>query len=318
MADFSPPRGLIAAPVTPLNEDGTLDGEGLARLLGRIKKSCHAVFLATPVPGEGHLLGADILCRMLELSLAVLNGHIPIFMWISRKSADETSFALQRLREVLERHSYTGPFFWVDCPILYRSNRGLFDHYSILTETAGNPILLFNDADFVHSETSPFKRKNIRTSILGELASLPGIAGLFYKGSLDRLYNYSKVVNRIRNFPIYEGDEDRFLETPGLRGVVSAGANLMPETWSRVTSFCLEISGEKTIYPEHLMQIWKMGRNLRELLDAYRTHPAAVLKADLYERGVIKSAKCLSAPKKDISLSVQQAVSITSQDDQFL
>lgn len=317
MAAFSLPRGLIGEPVTPLNEDGSLDLEGMGRLLDRMAKSCHALFVAGPSCGEGMALETGQVAMAFQCALDRVAGRIPLLMWIARKTCEETEETLGLLGDVLRKRAYSGAVFWVDCPLLRHSNRGLEAYYEGFSAGSHLPFILFNDPGLIKRFGGALKRKNIRTSILGEMARIDKVAAMIFRGSLDRVYNYVKVVNRPKEFPIYEGDEGRFLERPSFSGVVSAGSNLMPEIWGRVTAFCLEISGEKTIYPDHLMEIWNMGRMLRELLQTYRAFPAAVIKAALAARGIIRTPLTLSPAAKDIAPLVSKALGLMSQEASF-
>jgi dihydrodipicolinate synthase/N-acetylneuraminate lyase len=261
------------------------------------------------------LLGKEQLADLLDKALSVVGGRIPIFMWVTRRTQEETGEALAEFQRIIERNAYRGSVSWVDCPLIYHSNRGLVDYYRDLLRSSANPFILFNSPDLVHGMARPFKRRNIRTNILVGLAALSKVSGLIFEGSLDRIYNYARAAGRVKEFHIYEGDENHFLDHPGSRGVVSAGANLMPETWGRVTAFCLDISGEKTIYPDHLMQIWRMGRILRDLSEFYKQAPAAVIKKVLAEQGSIENPRSLIPAQKDISGIVSSIREVMAQEE---
>ena len=162
---------------------------------------------------------------------------IPLMVWITGASQDETAGTLQALESKADRRTYGGPLFWVDTPLLYHSNRGLSRHYQDLLSFSSRPIILFNDPERVKQAARPLKRASIRTAVLKEIAHMEGMCGLFYRGTMDRARNYQKAV-RFRNlFRIYDGDEALFLDHPSRHGVLSAGANLAPKDWQRVALF---------------------------------------------------------------------------------
>ena len=77
MEHVSAPRGLIADLVTPLKENGEIDGRGLGRHLDRILPHVHAVFLASPYAGEGIHLSAPQREDLLDKALVVVRGPDP-------------------------------------------------------------------------------------------------------------------------------------------------------------------------------------------------------------------------------------------------
>ena len=84
----------------------------------------------------------------------------------------------------------------------------------------------------------------------------------------------------------------RFLTHPSLSGVVSAGANLSPKAWSKITAASLGLSDTREDYPDRLQQIWKTGQYLRTLLDLYSPQAVQVIKQVLSEAGIIESPVC--------------------------
>ena len=138
----------------------------------------------------------------------------------------------------------------------------------------------------------PLKRNNIRTAILKEIASIASIKGLIYYGSLDRAGHYQKAVRARADFRIYDGDESRFLNYPSVSGIVSAGANLAPKAWSRVTASSIERHDGSAPYPDHLHQIWETGDYLKNLMGIYQSMTVPLIKKALCDMGVIETPTC--------------------------
>ena len=136
--------------------------------------------------------------------------------------------ALRKLRKRLEKRAYDGPVYWIDSPLYYHSNRGLPLYYQDLSASVKEPFLLYNHPSLIKQVARPFKRSNISTGILKELAQIESIIGLIFFGSLDRSRNYQKAVRSRPAFRIYDGEEAHFLTHPSLSGVISVGANLAP------------------------------------------------------------------------------------------
>jgi len=290
MAALRLPRGLIIDLITPITGGGGIDGRGLGKQLDRVLTHVQALFISSPYMGEGNNLGTEQREELFEKSLVVIRGRVPVFMWISRETDDKTRETLLALKKRLELRKYNGPVFWVDTPLYYHSNRGLSQHYEDMTSIVKEPFILHNDPDLINPINRPFKRKNIRTAILKDLALIKGIKGLIFLGTLDRAYNYQKVARARMDFRIYDGDESHFLEHPSLSGVVSRGANLAPKAWQKITVSSLNLNGNQGDYPDYLKQVWAAGRYLNNLKELYEAYGSAVIKMVLSKMGVIEDA----------------------------
>ncbi len=292
MAETYPPRGLILDLITPLKKSGEIDGRGLGRQLDRTLPFVQAVLLASPFIGEGKSLNPSQREDLLQKVLVVVRGRIPVLVWISQDTEEKTLETLTLLEKGVFRRNYEGPVLWVDTPLYYHSNRGLPAFYNELLSEPGRPFLVYNDPRLIKALSIPLKRNNIRTSILKEIATIASIKGLIYYGSLDRAGHYQKAVRARADFRIYDGDESRFLNYPSLSGIVSAGANLVPKAWSRVTASSIARHDGSTPYPDHLHQIWETGDYLKNLMGIYQSMTVPLVKKALFDMGVIEDPAC--------------------------
>ncbi len=292
MATLSSPRGLIVDLVTPLKQNGDIDGRSLGRQLDRVLPHVQAVLIAGPYMGEGGTLSAEQREELMEKTLAVVRGQIPVLVWITQDTETKTGETLGLLSRRLKTRKHKGEVRWLDTPLYYHSNRGLVSYYRHLTTLTREPWLLHNDPGLIDQLARSFKRNNIRTAILKEIMGIEEVQGLLYLGSLDRAGNYQKATRSRPDFRIYDGDELRFLSHPSLSGVVSAGANLSPKAWSKITEASLGLSENREDYPDRLQQVWKTGRYLQTLLDLYSSQAVPVMKRVLSEAGIIESPVC--------------------------
>ena len=287
MGPIKPPRGLIIDLITPVGENGAIDGRGLGRHLDRVLPCVQGVFLASPYAGEGRKLAPQAREELFDKSLVVIRGRVPLWIWISGETGDETEKMLRLLEKRLAARNYAGSVFWVDTPLFYHSNRGLFSHYRNLTHLTGSPFILHNDPDLIKGLARPLKRNNLRTSILKKLVDIESIRGLIFLGPLERVQNYHQAVRQKADFRMYDGDEARFLAYPSRSGIVSAGANLAPRTWQKVTQSSLNLIEGKEEYPDSLHQLWEAGEYLRALRENYHPHPGLLTRMVLGDMGVI-------------------------------
>jgi dihydrodipicolinate synthase/N-acetylneuraminate lyase len=259
----------------------------------------HALLLAGPHMGEGKNLVLDQRVELFEKALVVIRARLPILIWITRDTLEDTEHTLLALKKVLEKRRYAGQVFWVDTPLYYHSNRGLPTLYRDLCARVDEPFILHNDPEFIRALARPLKRNNIRTAILKELISLRSIVGLIFLGSLDRAHNYQRACRTRTHFRIYDGDEAHFLEHPSMSGTVSVGANLTPRAWQKITHSSLQMTGGQENYPDHLQQIWDLGRYLRSLKDTYQHMPVSIVKGALSDMGIIETPTS-TLPAEDV------------------
>jgi dihydrodipicolinate synthase/N-acetylneuraminate lyase len=286
------PRGLIVDLITPLDKRGGIDSEGLDTLLRKVLPYADGILLAGPEMGEGRGLDMKSKIDLLEKAATFIEGKAPIFFWISGDSAEGTKHAVARLQAVLESSCYRGVFFWLDSPLFYHSNRGLYDHYRDLVSNSQYPFVLYNDPQLIKARKRRLKRTNVRTKILKGLSAIGEIQGLVFRGSLTRVNNYQKAVNTRPDFRIYDGEEAGFLEHPSLSGVLSIGANVAPRTWSTVTRASLGMLKEQGEEPGYLNQIWDMGKLLKDMMDVYSRSPVGIVKKALFDLNIIGSPAC--------------------------
>jgi dihydrodipicolinate synthase/N-acetylneuraminate lyase len=292
MAAQSSPRGLIVDLVTPLKQNGDIDGRSLGRQLDRVLPHVQAVLIAGPGMGEGANLTAGQREELMEKTLVVIRGRVPVLVWITQDTEQKTRETLGLLSKRLKKRKCKDQVCWLDTPLYYHSNRGLVSYYRNLTTLTREPWLLHNDPGLIDRLARSFKRNNIRTAVLKEILEIEEIHGLLYLGSLDRAGNYQKATGPRSDFRIYDGDELRFLTHPSLSGIVSAGANLSPNAWSKITEASLGLSDTRGDYPDRLQQIWKTGQYLRRVLDLYSSQAVQVIKQVLSELGIIESPTC--------------------------
>ena len=292
MAALSLPRGLIVDLVTPLKQNGDIDGRSLGRQLDRVLPHVQAVLIAGPSMGEGGNLTAGQREELMEKTLVLVRGQVPVLVWITQDTEQKTGKTLGLLSKRLKIRKYKGQVCWLDTPLYYHSNRGLVSYYRNLTTLSREPWLLHNDPGLIDQLARPFKRNNIRTATLKKIVGIEEIQGLLYLGSLDRAGNYQKATRARPDFKIYDGDELRFLTHPSLSGVVSAGANLSPKAWSKITGASLGSVTTGRIIRIGCNKSGKPADHLQALLDLYSSQAVQVIKQVLLEAGIIESPTC--------------------------
>lgn len=285
----SPPEGLIVELVTPLTGDGGLDTGGLARLVARVAPVAGGLLAGSPGVGEALDLPLKTRLQLLSHLLDMVAGQVPIFFGITGSSEEETRHLAGALLEECRRRQYSGTVYAADLPLCWHSNRGLPQAYARLLKEVPLPLILINLPEVVGRRAPLFKHLNIRTQVFKKLAGLSGIVGLIYRGEMRRFLNYHHAAAARSGFAFYEADETNFLTRPGAWGVLSAGAQLLPEAWQRVARACLHPE-EAADDLEHRQYLWDLSRRLLTIARLCRANPTSLLKEALAAQGVIATA----------------------------
>lgn len=292
----SPPEGLVIELVTPLTDAGDLDDEALSRLVSRAAPAADGFLVGGPEAGEALFLPDEVRRQLITHILREVGGRLPLFIGITGQTAEETRGWALTVKEEMAGQGYGSQVFLADLPLWYHSNRGLPRFYRGLFQEVDLPLLLLNLPGVVRNQAPLFKHRNLRTQVVKKLAALPQVAGVIYRGDMRRFLNYHLAAVARPAFAFYEADENRFLTRPGAWGVVSAGAQLHPEAWRRVTRACLhpeEVADDLTTRHD----LWEESTRLLNLAGLYRPAPAALLKSALAAQGVLTSdAVALGTP----------------------
>jgi dihydrodipicolinate synthase/N-acetylneuraminate lyase len=285
----TPPEGLVIDLVTPLTEAGRLDGKSFARLMARLAPMAGGLLVGGPWAGEALNLPRETRLELLSQALAAIHGRMPLLWGITGQSWEETRELAAFAREECRRENYSGPVFLVDLPLWYHSNRGLPRVCQDLFQAASMPLILLNLPEVVRRPGMRFKHLNIRTHVFKKLAALPGITGMIYQGEMRRFLNYHYAAGRRPGFVFYEADEANFLTRPGGWGVVSVGAQLLPDLWQQAVRICL-YPEEAADDPGARFKLMELSQLLMKVARLCRDAPAALAKAVLAEQGILSRA----------------------------
>lgn len=280
-----PPRGLVANLVTPLDGQGLPDGPVFRRLMKRLGKEVAGYLVGSLEVGEAWWLEPQ--SRLALLAATVEAGlPLPLMFEVTGKTPRETTDLLVHSEEVLKRLSPRATVYYYLTPLVYHGNRGLPGHVLELTRLTGRSWVLANDPALVTKARPGPHHKNIRTSVLKKLLTNEQVAAMAFDVDLTRAMNYQRAVKHRPGFRFYDLNESGFLERPSSSGLISPGANLLPQAWSDLVASSLNIFDSQRPFPDHLSQIWHSGHQARELLAHYQTNPAAVIKSMLFFAGL--------------------------------
>ncbi len=298
------PRGLICSLALVPNLKGNGVYMDLDPLITRLRPAVAGLFLDPMFwsPDEHHC-GA-VSATLLEEVIGLLPPRFPLWVRITRRTAEQTIDSCRQLETVCRRLNYEGPLAWVDTPLLYHSNRGLPDHYqTLLSDTAFN-LIVDNDSASIRKVADKTKRKNIRTAILKKLSHQPRIVGLLHRGDLRRCMNYQRAVRGRSSFQVYDAEETGFLERPSASGVVSVGANLLPLDWRTITLSSLNLDESRQAHSSRFRQLWETGLRVRTLQKYYSQAPAQIIPAVLTAWGLIQENRQPLSPEEEKAVNL--------------
>ena len=275
--------------VTPFNEKGGIDWPTLHQLIERALPFCDGLFIGEGLVGEGLSLPNPMRLELLRGSWEAVSGRKPLLLCPTASTTEETLGNVEAGGRLNYNNRGNEFLFWVDLPLWYHSNRKLPQLYQEWTDRTPFPILLYNHPYLISKLNRTLKRSNIRTAVLKRLSENEQIVGLIQADNLIRTIHYHRAVRARHDFRFYDGDEKSFLNQPSSSGVVSWGANLLPEEWREIVSSSLDLSED----PARSLTLLKQSQRLRQLSQALRTNPARTLKFALHRLGIIPMAKVL-------------------------
>ncbi len=283
------PSGLIAAIVSPLNENGGIDHEDLEGIIGRVAAQSGCILVNGIYAGEGLFLPERARKELIRGAAEIIGGKKQLMVGVTGGSADETVSNIRFVETELERLAYPGDVFLVDAPLCYRGNRGLRAHYLELADISTLPFILSNHPKVVAELNVRFRRHNIRTNVLKKLSHNIRIVGIEHNGEPARSLNYMKALRQRQDFAFYDANELNFLDCPASGGVVSSGANVLPEEWRLIVDSSYGADEKLKEEESYRRSIMGIRQKLKELHECCRASPAALLKYALKCIGAIKS-----------------------------
>ena len=209
-------KGSIVAIVTPMHPDGSLDFEGLNRLIDwHIAEGTDSIVIAGTT-GESATVSVEEHCALIKATVAHAKGRIPI---IAGAGANSTAEAIRLTRFAKE----AGADATLQVVPYYNrpTQEGMFQHFKAIAEAVDLPVILYNVPGRTVADMS-------NDTIL-RLAAVPGIVGVKdATGNIGRGYDLLRLAPK--SFAVYSGDDPTAmaLMLAGGAGNISVTANVTP------------------------------------------------------------------------------------------
>ena len=257
--------------ITPF-VDGAVDVASYERLLEHYLGTGVRGIFPLGTTGESPTLDDDEIDAIVERTVGVVAGRVPVFVGIGGNATHRVLKALKRL----ERHRFDG--IVSVCPYYNRpSQEGMLAHFTRIAEATERPILIYN---------IPYRTSvNLANDTLLRLAELPNIVGI--KDSSGSLVQSVELLRRRpEGFAVMTGDDGVFytMLAHGADGGILASAHV-------ATRRFVAIHERMAANDHHAARaMWSRLEPLVPLL--FKEANPMPIKHCLWRQGLIASPEC--------------------------
>jgi 4-hydroxy-tetrahydrodipicolinate synthase len=222
-------RGCGTALVTPFSQDGTVDENALRNLVAWQVESGIDFLVPCGTTGETPTLTHDEWLRVIDITIEVAAGRVPI---VAGATSNSTHEAVAKAKEVAERPGVdailtASPYY--NKP----TQEGQYRHFRAIAEAVNKPVIVYN----VPSRTSA----NLEPATLARLSEVTNIAGV--KEACGNMTQIAEVLNSVpESFLVLSGDDAVTLPVIALGGVglISVASNEIPHEMAAMTRAALD------------------------------------------------------------------------------
>lgn len=263
--------GLWLPLVTPF-KDGAIDFASYDRLVNHYIAKGVDGLLPLGTTGEAPALDEDEIAAVIERTLAVADGRVPVFAGVGGNATAKVEKDLKRLR-----HLPIAGILSV-CPYYNRpSQDGLVAHFRRIADATDRNVVIYN---------IPYRTAvNLSNDSLLELAKVPNIVGVKdSSGSIDQSLELLR--RKPADFAVLTGEDALFftMRANGAEGGILAASHVMTEGFVEVER-CFradDLSGARTAWAP-------LSRFVPMLFAEANPMP---IKHLLWRQGLIDSPEC--------------------------
>jgi 4-hydroxy-tetrahydrodipicolinate synthase len=221
-------RGCGTAIVTPFKADGSIDEPALRSFVDWQVTEGIDFLVPCGTTGETPTLTKDEWLRVINITIEVVNGRVPI---VAGATSNCTWEAVEKAQTVAK---IKGVDYILSASPYYNkpTQEGQYQHFKAVSEAVDKPIMLYN----VPGRTSV----NIEVATLVRLAELKNIVAVKEaSGSISQIADVCAAVPE--GFLVFSGDDALTLPVIALGGVgiVSVASNEIPKAMSEMTRLAL-------------------------------------------------------------------------------
>jgi 4-hydroxy-tetrahydrodipicolinate synthase len=221
-------RGCGTALVTPFSQDGAVDENALRNLVAWQVESGIDFLIPCGTTGETPTLTHDEWLRVIDVTIEVVAGRVPI---VAGATSNSTQEAVAKAKEVAARPGVNA--ILTASPYYNKpTQEGQYRHFRAIAEAVDKPVILYN----VPSRTSA----NLEPATLARLGEVPNIAGV--KEASGNISQIAEMLNSMpESFLVLSGDDVMTLPVIALGGVgvISVASNEIPREMAEMTRAAL-------------------------------------------------------------------------------
>ena len=245
---MKPIVGSIVALVTPMHDDGSVDYDGLRRLIDwHIAEGTDCIGVVGTT-GESPTVSVEEHCEIIRVSVAHAKGRVPIMAGTGANSTAEAIELTRYAKQVgADCHLSVVPYY--NKP----SQEGIYRHFKAIAEAVDLPMVLYNVPGRTVADMLP------ETAL--RLAQVPGVIGIKEAtGNIERAAQLIK--HAPKGFSIYSGDDGTAvaLMLLGGHGNVSVTANVAPRAMAQLCEAAMARDTARAI--ELHMQLLPLHKHL--------------------------------------------------------
>jgi 4-hydroxy-tetrahydrodipicolinate synthase len=221
-------RGCGTALVTPFSQDGAVDENALRSLIAWQIESGVDFLVPCGTTGETPTLTRDEWLRVIDVTIEVAGGRVPI---VAGATSNSTQEAVAKAKEVAARAGVDG--ILTASPYYNKpTQEGQYRHFRAIAEAVDKPVILYN----VPGRTSA----NLEPATLARLTEVANIVGV--KEASGNITQIAEVLTAVpESFLVFSGDDAVTLPVIALGGVgiVSVASNEIPREMGEMTRAAL-------------------------------------------------------------------------------
>ena len=221
-------KGTGVALITPFNEDGKVDFSGLQKLLDFQIKNDTNYLVVQGTTAESATLSEEEKTAIIEYILEINSNRIPVVLGVGGNNTKEVA------KKIDFFSSYKIDGFLSVSPYYNKpTQRGLIEHYKVISSATDLPILLYN----VPGRTSSNISSVTTLKLANEISNIVGIKEA--SGNMEQIMNL--IANKPEDFLVISGDDALTLPhiAVGGDGVISVVANAFPKRFSEMVKWAL-------------------------------------------------------------------------------
>ena len=220
--------GSIVAIVTPMNADGSLDLDGMRRLVDYHVQEGTDAIVVVGTTGESPTVSVEEHHKLIQVTVEHAAGRIPV---IAGAGANSTAEAI----EMTHFAKQAGADAVLSVVPYYNkpTQEGLYQHFKSIAEAVDVPVILYNVPGRTVADLSN------ETAL--RLAQIPNIVGI--KDATGNIDRGSELIARApKGFAVYSGDDSSAcaLLLMGGQGNVSVVANVAPRLMHEMCAAALK------------------------------------------------------------------------------